>query len=315
MAASTKVYELVTKNVLEMLDAGVVPWKKPWNGGKYLPGTNAPRNAKTGRAYRGINAFLLGATGVMKGWDDLRFATYKQISEAGGQVTRGEKGSLVTYWNVYVKHAKNEGCKTPAKVDWIEDTCVEECNRFAILKYFTVFNVAQQTGAKFPEKFEATEIVKDETEFCPIEDAERVFTEYVKKAEIPVGFGGDRAFYVPSEDRIQLPNRDDFDSPEGFYDTAFHEAAHSTGHESRLARGLDKSAAFGSHDYGTEELTAEFASAFVNNTIGLEDRTEQAAAYINSWKKTIKADVKLVVTAATAAQKAADMILGIEESK
>lgn len=111
-----------------------------------------------------------------------------------------------------------------------------------------------------------------------------------------------------------MPQPERFDSRETYYSTLFHESVHSTGHSKRIDRGLDTDIApFGSPDYSKEELIAEMGAAFLSASAGILPPTiEQSAAYINGWKQQLKGDKKLVIQAASAAQKAADLILGTE---
>jgi antirestriction protein ArdC len=150
--------------------------------------------------------------------------------------------------------------------------------------------------------------------FEPIRVADAIVECYERGPRIE--HAGGRAYYKPSEDLVRIPEPDRFVDRESYYATLFHELAHSTGHASRLDRGLGTSIApFGSPDYSMEELVAEMGAAFLAAAAGISPPTiEQSAAYIESWGKQLKADKKLVVQAAGAGQKAADWILGINPS-
>ena len=294
MADKVNVYEVITDRIIALLDKGVVPWRKGWSGGISTNG-RMPRNIR-GTAYRGINVFLLAS----QGYDSPFWLTYKQAVALGGKVMRGEKGTAVILWQPFEKDVFNEKKgKTERK-------------RMMTLRYYTVFNVAQTEGCKFPKKVAAslvpsTEPVKVD-EFAAIEAADAIFENWAGKPVVAYD-GNDRAYYVPSTDIIHLPSKAQFRGSGEYYSTLFHEGGHATGHSTRLNR--KQANAFGSHDYGVEELTAEFTAAYLNAVAGLEPEViENNAAYIASWKATIKADPKLVITAAGAAQKAADLILG-----
>jgi antirestriction protein ArdC len=169
-----------------------------------------------------------------------------------------------------------------------------------MLKHFTVFNLDQCEGIADPEPAATFE-------HDPIEAGEQIIAGYSGPEII---HGGGRACYSPELDRVMLPERNRFETAGGYYSTAFHELAHSTGHHSRLAR-LEPGAAFGSEPYAKEELIAEMSAAFLAAKAGLKDETlEQSAAYIEGWMKAIRKDPKLVIQAASAAQKAANLILG-----
>jgi len=287
------VYQVITDRILALMDKGIVPWRKGWVGGK---NGNMPRNL-TGRAYRGINVWLLASLGYTSPY----FLTFKQAQKLGGRVKKGEKGMSVVLWQPFEKQVMDENSGKMVTKKWLS------------LRYYTVFNVEQTEGCKFPKKVVAslTTGTADETPVDPfdaIEAAEAIFDNWTGKPTVAFD-GNDRAYYVPSEDIVHLPKKAQFRGSGEYYSTLFHELAHSTGHKSRLNR--DQTGYFGSHNYGVEELTAEFTAAFLNGMAGLEPEViENNAAYINSWKTTIKADPKLVVTAAGRAQKAADLILG-----
>lgn len=292
MSEKVNVYQVITDRIIAMLDKGIVPWRKPWVGG--MSG-NLPRNIR-GTAYRGINVFLLAS----QGYDSPYWLTYKQAQALGGKVTPGQKGTAVILWQPFEKQEFDEKKgKTVTK-------------RLMTLRYYTVFNVAQTEGCKFPKKVQAT--LEPNTgpvkvdEFAAIEAADRIFEGWEGKPTVAYD-GGDRAFYIPALDEIHLPKQAQFRGSEEYYSTLFHEMGHATGHASRLNRSQKNG--FGTHDYGIEELVAEFTSAFLSGVAGIEPAViENSAAYIASWKRTIKEDIKVVITAAGQAQKAADLILG-----
>ena len=289
----SKVYGYVTEKVLGMLAEGTVPWKKMWQGGA----GSFPVSVH-GRRYRGINVFMLSIVGQMKGYTSPVWLTYKQAVALGGKVTPGEKGTMVTFW----KQLQVDDPDKPGKKKTIP-----------FLRYYTVFNTEQTEGCTFPKGIAALLVPADPADdFDPIAEAELIFESMPNRPSVAYD-GGDRAYYVPALDSVHLPKRESFHSPAAFYDTAFHELGHATGHESRLNRRTgDENLGFGSHDYGREELVAEMTSAFLCATAGIEQETlTNAAAYINSWMKTIKEDEKMVVWAAGKAQAAADHILGV----
>lgn len=291
------VYEVINNRIFAMLDAGIVPWRKPWVGGK---GGNLPRNI-SGRPYRGINVWLLSALG----YESPYFLTYKQAEKMGGKVKRGEKGMSVVLWKPFEKMVTDP------------DTGQTQRKRWLTLNYYTVFNVAQTEGCTFPKKvaasLEPNTAPVEVDPFEAIEAADAIFEGYENRP--PVFYdGNDRAYYVPATDTIHLPTKAQFRESGEYYGTLFHECAHSTGHADRLGR--PQGGTFGSHDYGVEELTAEFTAAYLGGMAGLSPAVlENQAAYISSWKRTIQADPKIVVTAAGRAQKAADYILGVNQAE
>ena len=121
-----------------------------------------------------------------------------------------------------------------------------------------------------------------------------------------------RAAYSPGRDTVTMPSRTAFESQAEYYSTLFHELTHSTGHAKRLGReGFDRPQMFGSESYSREELIAEMGSAMLCGLAGIEQSTlANSAAYLKSWIARLKSDSKLVVSAASATQKAADYIRG-----
>lgn len=269
------VYEIVTARILESLARGVAPWRKPW-------GAERPRNLVSGREYRGINVLLLQTNAFESSW----WLTFKQAKDLGGSVKRGERGSPVVFWKV-TENEKSDGTTSKGFV----------------LRYFTVFNVEQTEGIEAPEA--TTYNLMD-----PIEECERIVSGYPNAPRID--HGGGAAFYMPSQDRIQIPGRKIFSSTPEYYSTLFHELIHSTGAAHRLARkGVVDGARFASHEYSFEELIAECGAAFLCAEGGISPSTiENSAAYLGSWIKKLRSEPRWIVEAASHASKAADLVLG-----
>ncbi|TMZ70243.1 DUF1738 domain-containing protein [Klebsiella pneumoniae] len=237
-------------------------------------------NWKTQKAYRGINTILLEAG---------EYATFKQVKEAGGHVKKGAKGNIVVFWKWIEKENEETG----------------EIDKIPFLRYYKVFNIKTQC-----EGIESKQ--KDERfDHDPIESAERIRHTYTGPTfkEAP-----GRAFYQPLTDTISVPPLCDYEKPEEYYCTLFHEMVHSTGHKTRLNReGITKIANFGDKVYSKEELVAEIGAAMLCGVTGIDNSTlPNSAAYIQSWLRVLKEDKRLVVQAAAQAQKAADYIQGIE---
>jgi antirestriction protein ArdC len=276
------VYQIVTDRIVEALEGGRIPWKKPWNA-QY----GAPRNYVTGRAYSGVNAFLLhiACDGVPL------FLTFQQAKALGGSIRAGAKGFPVIYYNTVPKKSATEGA---------------EPETVAFLKYYTVFNVADVVGVeiKLPEAAAPVQV-------GTVEQAEQLVRDWAGKPKIM--HAGGEAFYAPALDYVRLPLRDAFTTKEGYYATLFHELVHATGHASRLNRpDLVDSLKFGSEGYAREELTAEMGAAFLCAHVGLDPAVTltNAAAYIQGWLTRLRNDKQLVVKAAAKAQRAAELIIG-----
>lgn len=275
---NTKVYEIITERIISLLNEGVCPWRRPWNR---LP--LAPQNFASGRRYTGINMFLLYAIG----YEVPLFLTFKQVTERGGSVKKGSKGVPVVFWSLL------EGKELDAE---------GQARKIPFLRYYTVFNASQIDGVLFPK-------VESRTgeSFKPLDEAERIVAGWVGAPCIVHGFA--RACYHPALDKIEMPSPDSFDSPAAYYATLFHEMGHATGSAGRLARKM--SGHFGSEDYSREELVAEMTAAFLCAHCGIDNSTiTNQAAYLASWLEALKSDPKLVVIAASQAQRAAALILG-----
>lgn len=276
---SAKIYEMITDRIISLLEAGTIPWRKPWTARE-----QAPLNFVSGKAYRGINAFLLACAGFSSPY----WMTFKQAGEGGGKVRKGERGFPVIFW----------------KLQETEDKETGEIVEVPLLRYYTVFNISQVEGIEAPEQPETPT-----NDFDPISEAVAIVDAMPQRPDICHGY--DKAFYRPSVDMIGMPDPERFSSPAEYYSTLFHEMTHSTGHGSRLARkGLDDWAPFGSASYAKEELVAEMGGAYLCAHSGIEAAViENQAAYIKGWLGKLRQDNKLVIHAAAQAQKAADFIL------
>jgi antirestriction protein ArdC len=285
------IYEIVTEQVCEALEAGTVPWHKPWNAE-----TGIPRNLTSGKAYRGINPFLLSCEAMASGYEAPWWLTYKQAQERGGHVRRGEHSSLVVFWKRLERKTERDP-ETGAEI---------LTGAPMVLRYFRVFNVEQCEGVEYPR----TETERHDWE--PLEQCESIASGYLETGPA-FRQGGAQACYSPSADEVCIPERETFESATGYYSTLFHELTHSTGHASRLARkDLLEAHYFGDSNYSREELVAEMGAAMLSGVCGIEQLTvPNSAAYVAHWLSALRGDRRLVVTAAAQAQKAADLIRGI----
>jgi antirestriction protein ArdC len=274
-------YDLVTSQVMKALEEGTVPWHKPWNSHGF-----APRNFLSGKTYRGVNLFIL----AMSHFDSPFWGTYKQWSEKGCQVRRGEKGTRIVFWKVGDRPVETEAGNVESK-------------RSFILKGYTVFNADQVDGTegKLPS-------VETTSAHSPIDAAERVWMTWTERPNVRPS---DLAAYSPIQDVILMPPMKRFETPEAYYSALYHEGAHATGHESRLNRSsLTATEGFGTETYSKEELVAEMTAAMLCGVAGIVNVTvENSAAYLRGWYSKLAEDKRILVTAAAQAQKAADFIL------
>lgn len=288
------VYTKVTDAIIAQLDENsIVPWRRPWT-------TGMPLSMSTRRPYRGVNPFLLGIAASIAGYTSPWWATYDQIAKKGGQVRRGELSTLVILWRTGTRTVEN-------------DDGEDEVKGWATLTNYRVFNACQADGLDDKWLHSPADGEQTSDPLTPLELADTLLESYF--AEGPtLRHGGDRAYYSPGRDHVQLPERERFVSPEAFYSTAFHEATHSTGHATRLNRvGIIEGHHFGDELYAAEELVAEMGAAMLCGIAGVDqvDTLPASAAYIDNWLGALRGDKKLVVRAAAAAQKAADLVAGV----
>jgi antirestriction protein ArdC len=274
------VYEIVTDQIIKQLESGNVPWRKPWN-------TAAPCNLVSQKEYRGINTFMLSASGFPSRY----WLTYAQAVKLGGHVKQGEHGSIVVFWNIGEE-------KLNAKTG--------KLSKPFLLRYYRVFNLAQTEGI-------AHKLGIAEASAKPVPDIAACESLVASMPKAPAIKASDRAFYRPSCDEVGIPSKTVFHSSEAYYATLFHELTHSTGHSSRIGReGIEQLNSFGSESYSKEELIAEMGAAYLCGFTCIAPAViENSAAYLRSWISALKGDSKLLVTAASAAQKAADFIRGV----
>ena len=218
----------VSGEIIEQIKAGVAPWQKPWKPGEQ----NAPENFSTGKQYTGGNHVYLMSRAIRDGRGDNRWGTYNQIREAGGQVRKGEKGTQVLFFTkTNSRAAKDEEGKTRKTKEG--KTIYEEQQRETpVVKQYTVFNVEQADGLKLAAR---------EAQVKPEWEAHREAEKVIAANGAPVKHvAGDRACYLYHEDKIVLPEREQFPTQNGYYQTALHECGHAhrtpRPHEPRIAQ-------------------------------------------------------------------------------
>lgn len=288
--SKSDVYELVTNRIIEQMEQGIIPWQKPWHGGM-----DGAISYTTGKPYSLINQFLLGRDG--------EFLTFKQVQDLGGKVKKGAKSQMVVFFKQYpiVETCTNEDGEEVQKV-----------KNIPILRYYNVFHISDCEGIQSKIK----EGEKPASTLKPNEFADKIATDYVERANILLMIKkSDKACYCPASDSVTCPLMEQFDEESEYYSTLFHELTHSTGAENRLKRNLNEGH-FGNEPYAKEELVAEIGAAYLVQYVGYDCPKSQRnnVAYLLSWIKALKNDHKLIVSAASKAQKAVDFILGVKES-
>jgi antirestriction protein ArdC len=279
------VYRKVTDVIITAIENGVGNWRMPWHtSGRYA---FSPINVTSKKPYRGINTLCLWAAAQAKGYESGEWGTYKQWQERDAQVLKGEKATTVVFWKFANNATESEdGEDTP-----------KSGSRLLFTRGYSVFNAAQVDG------------------YAPQAEPDILMPERIERAEIffrsigaSVRHGGNRAYYAPDSDHIQMPPCGAFAENVSYYSTLAHEHTHWTAPASRCDRQLGKR--FGDNAYAAEELIAELGAAFACAHLGLStEPREDHAQYINSWLKVLKADSKAIFTAASKAQHATDWMI------
>lgn len=298
-------------------------WKQGWLGVK---GTilGLPQNI-TGRTYSGGNSFFLMADTSEKGYNTPVYMTFKQAKDRNLHVNAGEKSVPIFKWGLSIK---DENGKTVSEEDY-NAMSKEERDKFSVRPYpkvYHVFNIDQTNLSEVNKKkydaivarFKAPDEEVKDSKGMYINDAlDRMFKEKAWHCDIRYNKPSSRAFYVPSQDFIVLPMKEQFnigktaeevyrDGME-YYSTALHEMAHSTGHESRLNRQFGAKRTEG---YAHEELIAEMTAALVGSTMGFDKKIlENNANYLKGWLENLKRNPESITTIMSDVGKASDMII------
>jgi antirestriction protein ArdC len=290
-APRADIYSRVTNKILADLENGVRTWQKPWNASNTDGRITQPLR-HNGTPYKGVNVLLLWCEAIDKGYTSSTWMTYKQATELGAQVRKGEHGSLVVYADRFTRKDTNE---QGAEIE----------REIPLMKGYTVFNVEQIDG--LPAQYVST-APEPLAPMARIDNAERFFAA----TGATIRHGGNQAFYAPARDFVQMPPRESFRDAEAYSATLAHELTHWTAHPSRLARELSKR--FGNDAYAAEELIAEMGSAFLCADLGITPEVrEDHAAYLAHWLEVLKADNRAIFTAASQAQRAADYLHSLQQ--
>ncbi|ATQ55603.1 ArdC family protein [Paracoccus yeei] len=285
----TSLYDEITGKIIGELEAGRVPWVQPWGTAAAKAPLAMPRNAATGRHYSGINVLILWGAVIEHGFPGQSWLTFRQALALGGNVRKGERGTTVVYADRFVPDDEKRRARETG----------EEAQAVPFLKRFTVFNAAQCEN--LPED---VAIVAPPPPPGLIEPKVEAL---IRATGIDFRIGGNRAFYVPALDHVQVPPPQAYFEPINWHRTALHELGHATGHPSRLGR--DLTGGFGTKKYALEELVAEMNAAFCCASLGIVP-TVRHADYIGSWLEVLREDNRAIVRAASQASKAADWLLG-----
>jgi antirestriction protein ArdC len=275
---SKAIYQEVTDSIIKQLEAGAMPWIKPWKAD-----STADKNFISQKPYQGINRLILGLSSMVNGFETPVWASFKQWQSLGCNVRKGEKGTKIVFFSPVTKECKVTG----------------NLESYNLLKSYYVFNASQVDGVT---------IAAPTTENKPFNSIASA-DERIAKTGATIRHGGDSAFFAPSMDMIQMPNKSAFSDESSYYATIFHELTHWTGAESRLKREFGKR--FGNPEYAFEELVAEMGAAFLCQDYRIQGELRHAG-YIQHWLKACRNDATAIFKAAALAQKSADYINSLD---
>jgi len=285
------IHQQVTDTIIKQLESGTVPWHKPWQG-EETKAFGLPYNGITQNHYRGINILLLWGSAIEKQFSSSEWGTFKQWADKKEMIRKGEKGSMVVYYDVLEKEDDDEIRKIP------------------FLKTSYVFNRCQLNS------YQPTETVIEKPKQSLVERIQKV-DGFISNTQAIVEHGPKGACYSPAEDKIYMPVTEAFidtktcTATEGYYSTLLHELVHWSGAPKRLDRTKGKK--FGDQDYATEELVAELGAAFLcaEYDIATAEKGDHAN-YIASWLKALKDNKNCIITAASEASKAVTYLKGLQ---
>ena len=292
--STRNVYQTITDQIIRSIEAGAGAFTMPWHRDI---GNTMPTNPLTGNIYNGVNVIALWAAAELRGFTTGYWATYKQWSLLGGQVLKRQKGSVVVFYKQTEFEVSNP------------ESGERENKSVLCARSSHVFNAEQVEGWQAPKP--------------AVRDSAQVIVEtegFVTATSADVRMGGDRAYYGPRTDHIQMPDRDRFtgtgtiSATESYYATLLHELTHWTGHTSRLDR--DLSGRFGREGYAMEELVAELGAAFLCSDLGITNQPRpDHAAYIAHWLAVLKKDTRAIFTAASKANEARTFLKGLQSAR
>lgn len=292
--SNAEIAAIVTESAIEALEAGTVPWQKPWNG--Y---TDGPMSLTTGKPYRGWNNLWLGFVADARGYESQFWATFNTIKAQGGMVKKGEHAEFAIFYKMLKVEDKSA----------TDESGQPLTATIPLLRYFKVFNLDQTEGVSVPERMQPKKLGRP---VAVLKGVQAALDAYIDGPEV-VHVKGDRAFYTPSTDKITMPERGQFKSS-GFYaETLLHELVHSSGHKSRLDR-FKGGEYFGCESYAKEELVAEMGAAMLATRNNIKVNWDNTAAYLQSWLGALKDDKQLLLQAASKASAAVDHIMGVDVS-
>jgi antirestriction protein ArdC len=292
MPTQQEIRQSITDQIVEALEKGTAPWRRPWSSD---PCGGFPANASNGKNYSGVNPFILQIASAKHGFTSRYWATYRQWSELGCQVMKRPNDVAPGAWGTNIIFCKP--CKRTE-----EDAQGDETTKtFFLLRTYTVFNADQVSG----DSIDRFRVGNSPVTPTVIDKRSERAEEVIQNTGAVIEYGGDQAYYSLRVDKIQMPRRDQFSHSE-FYETLFHELTHWTEHSTRLNWDRSKP----ENTYACGELIAELASVYVAGEIGLPLATmPNHVSYLRSWLDQMKADNRFLFRCTSQATKAAEYIM------
>lgn len=279
--------------IIDQLKKGVAPWQRPWKPGQRF----LPQNAISGKPYSGGNTVYLAVAGQDRGFADNRWATFRQIKEAGGHVERGQTGAKILFFDRTKLSIQKDEKGRPARDDQGRPVYQQHEKPRPVIRAYTVFNVEQTRGLDLPPQ---------ERNAVPDWKAHETAEALIDGSKVPIRHvPGNVAYYSPKADQIVLPERGQFATPADYYGTALHELSHASGHKDRLDRDTfhqGTKGGFGSPGYAREELRAEISAMMTGERIGIghlpRDGHGHGESYVANWIKALENDPREIHRAA-----------------
>ena len=294
--------QLLTDQIIALMERGVMPWKRPWKSGS---GNDADfQNLVSKKTYKGANPFWCALSNMSYGYESPYFLTFLQGKGFGWKIREGSKSCWIRFTSSGTREVEAENGDVS-----------EERTFFA--KWSSVFSLDCFDDSAAEIKI--ADVIKQPADNIPDNLDQRIISidEFITNTKAKIAHQGSRACYSPSSDEIRLPKFEQFSSAEKYYATGIHELGHWTGAKSRLNReGITDSAGFGSQKYAFEELVAELCSAFTTNELFpdyVEVDLEHHASYLDSWLADLKSDNTTFFRAIAQAQKASKFLLDLSE--